>query len=393
MKKRNHVFYIINNLLICGIAFGFTYAAQVFVKVESNNTTNKITTMYNCGKAFDSSAENTHVAWVNSNVDYDWRDNSFIVFYDAQPRHSLTGNVVYMRKREANGSFSRAIKVADQLKSNISCKTQSSGICENGDYISIVARVKDGKTVLGTWVYRSTDKGETWDDGTEIIINNSPVIAYSGDVTGFKKLKNGRLILWGWDLKKKSFSMYSDDNGYTWSYGKVGDGEVYNATEPAFCELSDGTIIGLFRDDVSKVPRNEKKAALFAKSTDGGITWSTPVKSKTITDMSNNNGTFIYDENSKEIEFIYGSRHLESDGSVSIYQCVFSENDAKLDNFGKQNRIGNRNSWPNMIIRDFGYIGGAVSKDGIVMIFYYSGTTTSSNIYYMMGYKNKVGIF
>ena len=157
--------------------------------------------------------------------------------------------------------------------------------------------------------------------------------------------------------------------------------------EPAWCELSDGTIICYMRATVMS-GYQVKIPAYFTKSTDGGLTWELPIPSKSITNMTEANGHLFYHKDIKKVEFIYHSRFAENDKFSSLYQCAASEDNAKNDNMGEQFRIY---YLPNQEAGgDSGYIGGAISSDNIMNIFYYAGTWQNADIYYMEGKKNSI---
>lgn len=356
------------------------------INTQLSQKANKITNLYYRGVAFDTSEENYHVSWTHDNVSYDESDNSFFIVYNAKPVHNIINNVTHARKKYKNGDFGDAIIIADKLASNISCKCQSSGICANGDYIALVAHINNTTSaILGTFVYRSADKGLTWDGGTEMLVGGSSLIAYSGDVSGFKRLSNGRILAWYWDTNKKSHCLYSNDNGITWLEGTIGVIDWYNITEPTFLELDNGVIIGYARENVTDGSELVEVPAWFLKSLDGGITWQTPIISTSIIDMSNNNCCFIKHEDSNLVEIIYGSRYMQKDGLGSIYQSITTQTDLENDIWGTQYRIGTGNGIPSANNGDFGYFGSATDEDGTSLIFYYNGTKTASNIYYLEG--------
>lgn len=349
----------------------------------------KMTTFTEQGVAFDTSADN-HVSWTHCNVSYDETDDSFFVVYNAQPTHSITQSKVYARKKSRNGEFSDVIVIASRLGENISAKCQSSGIAANGDYIAIIAHINPSTgAIIGTFLYRSLDKGVTWDSGTEIIVSGSSVIAYSGDVSGFRTLSTGRIILWGWFQDKKSFALYSDNHGVNWHYATI-QGSPYNVTEPTFIELDDGTIIGYARDNVSDGNDHvdNPKPAWFLKSTTGGSSWETPVLSKSILDMSNNNCAFV--KHGDLVEIIFGSRFLHEDGYGSIYQAITTQNSLLNDEWNQPVRIARVNGIPASMSGDgdSGYYGSATAKDGTSLVFYYNGTKSASKIYYLKGNFN-----
>lgn len=350
----------------------------------------KMTELREQGVAFDTSHD-PHVSWLHCNVSYDEEDDSFFIVYNGQPTHSITQSKVYARKKPTNGDFGDVIIIADRLHEGISAKCQSSGIAANGDYLAIVAHINSSNgTILGTFVYRSTDKGLTWDSGTELLIEGEKLIAYSGDVSGFRTLTSGRIILWGWYQNKQSFAIYSDDNGYNWHYGNIKGSPIYNVTEPTFIELDDGTVLGYARDDVTDGNDHisSPKPAWFLQSFDGGITWEVPVKSKSILDMSNNNCAFI--KHGDLIEIIFGSRFLHEDKKASIYQAITTQEDFKNDTWSQPVRIARVNGIPAHLTNDgdSGYYGAATAKDGTSLVFYYNGTKKNSKIYYLKGNYN-----
>lgn len=346
---------------------------------------NKRTHFKHMGVAFDTSKENTHVSWLHCNVNYDESTDEFLVVYNTQHVHGAEAlTVTSMRKKPKYGGFSAPIVIVDRQDENLSCKTQSSGICANGDYITITNHALNNVS-QGTYVYRSTDKGLTWDNGTPLMLDGSILKAYSGDVSGFRTLKSGRILLWYWDSNFYSHALYSDDNGVTWHKGTLEPGANRYATEPTFIELSDGTIIGYARYSVTDGTEGFKRAAFFLKSVDGGSTWSTPILSQSILDMSNNNCCFIQRKDSNIIEIIYGSRYKQPDGLGSIFQSITTEELIKKDIWSTPIRIGKANAIPTTDNGDFGYFGAAVDTDDTALVFFYNGNKTKSAVNYLVG--------
>jgi hypothetical protein len=319
-------------------------------------------------------SQETHSSWPHANVAYDESLDKFVVFYDIKNAHELINNRVAMRFKEPEGQSGNLIVVADRISENISCKTQASGIAANGDYISLVVNHDNSNAaVMGTDVYISKDKGYTWTN-RNMLVNNVP---YAGFVEGFLVLKSGRILTLG----KSTNIIYSDDNGITWNYTPLL--ERYGG-EPAWCELSDGTIICYLRSYGTGY--TTKAPAYFTRSYDGGLHWEEPVPSKSIVNMNEANGHLFFHEDIKKVEFIHHSRFVENDGYSSLFQSSASEEDAKNDRMGAQVRI---HYLPNQRIGgDSGYIGAAKAANGIINAFYYSGTLTNADIHYMIGEKN-----
>ncbi|NDV96119.1 exo-alpha-sialidase [Dysgonomonas sp. 521] len=324
-----------------------------------------------------------HSSWTHATVAYDKEINKFVVFYNIKNAHEVINNKTVMRLKTPNGSFSNLQIVADRLSEGISNKTQASGIADNGDYISLVTNLNNSLAkTQNTDVYRSKDKGITWDAQSLMINEAGTMKPFLGWVEGFLVLKSGRILTLGL-YQKQTRVLYSDDNGYTWNYASMPN--CYHF-EPAWCELSDGTIICYMRSTVGANPKI-KEPAYFTKSLDNGLTWELPVPSKSIINMTEANGHLFYHEDIGKVEFVYHSRFPERDGHSSIYQCAASENDAKNDNMGEQFRI---HYLPQQGGGDSGYIGGAISSDSIMNIFYYAGTKKNADIYYMEGQKNSI---
>lgn len=325
-----------------------------------------------------------HSSWTHANVAYDSVLDKFTVFYNIKNAHILINNRVAMRFKEPEGGFSNLLVVADRMSEGISCKTQASGIAKNGDYVSLVSHFQNSNgAILGTSIYRSTNKGVTW-KRTDMMVAGDIIKAFNGDVSGFLVLKSGRILtLACHPTTRRTRILYSDNNGMTWAFASIP--ECYDHTEPGWCELSDGAIICYLRKSVVWAVYNARIPAYFTRSFDGGITWELPVASKSVLNMNAANGHLLFHENAKTVEFLHHSRFPEEDGYSSILQSTASEEDAKNDRMGVEVRI---KRLPNQTTGgDSGYIGAAESSKGVVNAFYYSGSMTDANIYYLVGRK------
>jgi hypothetical protein len=324
--------------------------------------------------------QGTHSSWPHANVAYDKSLDKFVVFYVIKNAHELINNRVAMRFKTPEGGFSNLIIVADRISEGISCKTQASGIAANGDYISLVELINNqNSATFGVSIYRSKDKGITWTHSDMMINDKGAIKVLEGGFffNGFLVLKSGRI------LTHAGIFFYSDDNGNTWNYASIPE---CDKQEPAWCELSDGTIICYLRNLVGRDGHITKAPAYFTRSFDGGLHWEKPVASQSIVNMNEANGHLFFHEDIKKVEFIHHSRFVEKDGFSSLLQSAASEEDAKNDRMGKQVRI---HYLPNQITGgDSGYIGAAKSANGIINAFYYSGTMTNADIHYLVGKKN-----
>ncbi len=126
---------------------------------------------------------------------------------------------------------------------------------------------------------KSTDDGRTWAPPIEITEDvKKPDWGWYATGPGHGiQLRTGRLLIpcdcgdskgWGdWAKKGRSLVFYSDDHGQSWQLGGV--------TEPGMneceaVELADGSILLSMRQYLGP------KQRAFARSTDGGLSWSKP---------------------------------------------------------------------------------------------------------------------
>ena len=139
---------------------------------------------------------------------------------------------------------------------------------------------KDNRQVF---VMKSTDDGVTWSTPVEITRSvKDPSWKYLGSGPGHGiQLKSGRLLIpaWGdtspgpatwpvanWGKVQFSYTFYSDDHGATWKRGQPLDNDLSDECEVV--ETTDGKVYMNARS------RQDKKARMFARSEDGGISWS-----------------------------------------------------------------------------------------------------------------------
>ncbi|MBT3377828.1 MAG: hypothetical protein HN742_26580 [Lentisphaerae bacterium] len=130
------------------------------------------------------------------------------------------------------------------------------------------------KHYLPTYVTRSLDDGETWEEPRKL------QGGWCGAVRQLIQLDSGRLVLpcqnslfgpW----RHVSFSFVSDDDGKTWQKSNVieleGAGSHAGAMEPTAIELKDGRLYMLIR---TSAPWEERQWFWEAFSADGGLTWT-----------------------------------------------------------------------------------------------------------------------
>jgi Neuraminidase (sialidase) len=126
------------------------------------------------------------------------------------------------------------------------------------------------KSLLGTWMLRSTDSGLTWSAPYRVPLNSPHGPASCAD---------GRLVYAGkklWDAQKQVGVAESTDDGVTWRWisnipARPGD-SFENYHELHIVEAADKRLVVQIRNHNDA----NKGETLQTESTDGGKTWSTP---------------------------------------------------------------------------------------------------------------------
>jgi sialidase-1 len=132
---------------------------------------------------------------------------------------------------------------------------------------------KESTSDLKVYLRRSTDEARTFAEPTLVIAADGYHVMNNDRVV---RLSTGRLICpvaWTADVKTSnhfvSFCYLSDDAGLTWRRGR---GQVdlpqRGAMEPGVVELADGRLLMILRTQLGHIG--------FARSIDGGETWSEP---------------------------------------------------------------------------------------------------------------------
>lgn len=192
---------------------------------------------------------------------------------------------------------------------------------------------------------KSEDKGVTW---TDISINETNTAWTPGGNGMIYKTSTGRIIcsLFGGGMA------YTDDYFANLTYcdnTKVNENGSAQCHEADIIEYGDGTLQRIMRYSWSSTTNGvwngtkRIEPAWISTSSDNGTTWTKPVASTSILDMSATNCCHIIDGNT--LYLFVGSRNPYRDGNYGgmwLYTC--SLDDAKNDNFGKGKFIGYANS-------------------------------------------------
>jgi sialidase-1 len=127
---------------------------------------------------------------------------------------------------------------------------------------------------LTQYVTRSDDDGRTWSTPSELRVEGGGLLFGYSDCSRGIQLASGRLLLPFSDVSDgwTPISVYSDDHGRSWHFGKGIAGDQWRCIETALVELADGRVHLNMRCSVPGT-----KHRLVALSHDGGVTWEKPV--------------------------------------------------------------------------------------------------------------------
>ena len=169
-------------------------------------------------------------------------------------------------------------------------------------------------------IFTSPDKGYTWDFVTQITLNGRST--YNNDsLFGVTVLDNGRFV--GGNIGNVASETYYSDNGIDWTTVVMDVSQLGQQTypeggfvpfEPFFIDCGNGKVIQYARASMNAYKTyaegawTKQEGAVYSVSDDYGTTWTPWQWSKSIVDMTANNGKVVVIGD--VVHCVYGSRYL-----------------------------------------------------------------------------------
>lgn len=213
--------------------------------------------------------DNVYEAWPLGQLWYDSSNGKICQVYSSRDRHvDLQHGKVLFRNKDEEGIWSASTVVATWESDSHSKRCHGAGLCPNGDYIALVIHEDKDISYGNVYVYRSQDKGKSWEKEDVILIDGETV--YVSESANLFKTSSGRLLSYASVGlgRGRACVIYSDDNGYHWKKVMMPDG--MGALEGSFVEISKGNIYCIARGrDEFCYPNSPQ----MAHSLDNGSTW------------------------------------------------------------------------------------------------------------------------
>lgn len=353
-----------------------------------------MTVSHYVGQLFDKShfGEKPYVAWALGNTQYDKTDDTVNVLVNAADYHG-EGSVtdLYLMKMNPHTlDYAMIPIVVDSIVANQTNPNEVTfptglggaytyGFCidTNGDYL-FMPNYCDVALL-----FRSSDHGTSW----KVTTCEMPDINDYA-FTGLMQTSTGRLIV----STNSAYFWYSDDDGATWTMCSSPTSHTFGH-EAEIVELKENTLIAVMRRKWNDTDNNEYSGnpviapAVVSYSYDNGTTWTNPVESQSITEMSST-GCAIAKLTDEKLELYATSRYPHGDTVGVIYKHSATVDDALEDNWssGKVVRYAKA-----IVGQDFGYPSCCVDSVGNTHLFYYDGDSSesaSTNYYYIQSYQD-----
>lgn len=314
--------------------------------------------------------EGDYLCWTMGNCKYDKYTDKVVFLYNAREEHVASLSRIYMRTIDCQTyEVSKSTLVADTVDiggTEYALVSNFFLILEDGTYLVLAKASSESNTndVVANYVYKSTDHGATWTQ-TEISINTSHT--YNGNHNPVV-LSNGRIIA-TITTSGLQHVMYSDDNGENWTIASMVSSS--GLSEGFIVELDDvGNLCCISRQSASVY--TTKKPAKLSFSSDYGATWTAPVGSVSIPDMTANPCSAIVDKDGM-VTLFYGSRYNGNGHNATLYKQNGTLEQLTNDNMNEPVVVCHGDAVHG---QDFGYVACCEDKYGQMYVVYYDGDST-----------------
>ena len=362
-----------------------------------SNKTVKLSDVKPIGEIWNNPANVTYMAWPLGCLQYDKELDRIVQICGCNATHT-EGNddsgcyIAYINPNTYE--VIDPVKVIDSSGNHIK---NCSGFC--------ITSTGEWLLTVNYSLYRSSDKGITWTLQGEFVDSKGVTLKTTYNIISayrnFYQFKNGRLAVGAW-ASKKVYMFYSDDNGITWSASEIGF-IAQGSQEPCFIEMEEGKILSVIRKtmfgtgltDWSATAKRQIEPAYISYSEDNGTTWSTPVASTKLTEMTACPCFGFNHEDEGIIELFYCSRYNHGNSEGVMYQTKATYKDARNDNFDEPVVV----LYPTTPKKDsgagsdFGYVTGCKDSKGKLHLVYYDVSDINPTIItykYILGDRDKV---
>lgn len=214
--------------------------------------------------------DNVYEAWPLGQLWYDSSNGKVCQVYSSRDCHvDLKHGKVLFRNKDEEGIWSASTVVSTWESDSHSKRCHGAGLCANGDYIALVVHEDKDRPYGNVYVYRSQDKGKTWNNEGAILIDGEKIYV-SESACVFKTSSNRLLSYSSVGLgHSKGCVIYSDDNGASWKKTMMPDGMGF--LEGTFIEMDNHDLYCIARKEDAYIYPNRPQISL---STDNGETWT-----------------------------------------------------------------------------------------------------------------------
>lgn len=318
-----------------------------------------------------SQKETDSCMWPFGMCQYDEDIDKVVFMYNASVGHGVGPCSVYMRTIDCQTlEVSESSLVADTITINgtVYCAVSYMFFIKlDGTYEVIVKASEYDSTekAVAYYKYLSADKGATWTlEATDIFDKMTSVIGSAKNCYAPTRLSNNRIICTA--IGSKQGAMYSDDDGDTWTVVYMNAGTSW---EGCIVELdTPGHLCCINRHVTQTNDYSDIVPAWLNYSDDYGETWTEPVASASMPDMTACNCCYVTDDG--RVNLFYGSRYNAGDYTATMYKQSGTLEQLASDTLDPPVAAFRGSAVYGM---DFGYPACCKDKYGQIYLVYYDG--------------------